>query len=360
MKNKYIFLSFFLFPFFCLFLSHAHGEDRAKPQEESAEKKLILLNWSEYLDPEVLQEFKNKTGITVTEVYYETDEIRNEMLVNAEGKGYDLVLSNGTSIATFAQKGWLSPIAKSEIANLRFVDDKWRDSFPDAGKYGTPFLWGTLGIAYRSDKLPKPVTSWMALFKPDPALKNKILMIKDSRDMVGMALKALGYSVNSTDMNELDEAKKLLFAQKPFVKSYSIYSLTENSALVKGEALISMMYNGDALALQEFNPTIKFVLPEEGGNIWCDYFVVMNSSKKKEWSHQFLNFIHEPAIMARLAQFAYFATTNKEAEKLLPENFLSDQIIYPSQESLLKSESYKHLPPRITKKVNTIFNAVIQ
>ncbi|OKY74384.1 MAG: hypothetical protein BM485_14065 [Desulfobulbaceae bacterium DB1] len=347
-----------LFFLFCFLMPFFSGACRAEAQTDE-EKKLILLNWSDYIDPEILAEFKKRTGITVSEVYYETDEMRNEMLVNADGKGYDLVLSNGSSIASFVARGWLVPINEKEIDNLRFIDRRWREAFPEAEKYGVPYLWGTLGIGYRSDRLAEPVTSWMDLFRPDPALKNKILMIKDSRDLVGMALKALGHSANSIDPGQLDQAGELLLAQKPFVKSYSLYSLTEDSALVQGEALISMMYNGDALALREFNPAIRFVLPREGGNLWCDYFVLLRSSTKGQWARQFLNFIHEPTVMARLARFAYFATTNKEAEKLLPKEFLTDPVIYPSRESLLKSESYAQLPPRVTKKVNTIFNDVI-
>ncbi|MFZ5765055.1 MAG: polyamine ABC transporter substrate-binding protein [Thermodesulfobacteriota bacterium] len=324
------------------------------------DRKLVILNWSDYLDPEVLAEFTRKTGIRVNEVYFETDELRNEMLVTAGGKGFDLILASGISIAAYAGRGWLSPLAEEEIPNLRFVDKKWREAFPAASRFGVPYLWGTLGIAYRADLLSEPVTSWMALFRPTADLKGKVLMYKDSRDMMGMALKALGHSANSTDPAALDAAKTLLLAQKPFVRSYSFYALTEDADLVTGKAAISMMYNGDALTLKEFNPTIAFVVPNEGGNLWCDYFVLSTSSDKHELAVQFLNFIHEPAVMARLARFASFATTNTAAEKLLPADFLTDPVIYPPPTILARSESYVPLPPRVMKRINTIFNTVIR
>jgi spermidine/putrescine transport system substrate-binding protein len=185
-------------------------------------------------------------------------------------------------------------------------------------------------------------------------------MIKDSRDLLGMALKSLGYSANSTSQAELDSAKKLLLAQKPFVNSYSYIALNEKASLVTGEALMAMVYNGDALMIQEHEPAIKFVQPEEGGNLWCDYFLVLDSSPKKDLAYTFLNYIHEPEVMAKLAQFAYYATTNIAAEKILPEDFLSDPIIYPPKQVLEKSETYSTLPPRTTKKYNAIFNLVIQ
>ncbi|MBU0909394.1 MAG: spermidine/putrescine ABC transporter substrate-binding protein [Proteobacteria bacterium] len=335
------------------------GIGTASATEES-ENQLQLLNWSEYFDPEVLAEFKEKFGITVTETYYETDEIRNEILFSTNGTGYDLILSNGSSIASYARHGWLAPIVEKDIPNLRHVSRKWRTSFPESEKYGVPFLWGTLGIAYRTDRTTKPVTSWLDLFKPEEAVQGKIIMIKDSRDLVGMALKALGYSVNSTDNRELEEAKQLLLAQKPAVKTYSYVTLGENSSMVSGDAFMSMIYNGDALVLQQHDKKIDFVLPREGCMLWCDFFVIPASSKKKELACKFLNFIHEPAIMARLAQFASYATTNTAAEKLLPREFRDDHNIYPTKEILEKSETYTDLPPRVAKKYNDIFNLVIQ
>jgi spermidine/putrescine transport system substrate-binding protein len=322
--------------------------------------KLVILNWSEYLDPEVIADFEKETGATVTEIYYETDEMRNDMLVQSNGAGYDLVVSNGTNVGKYAKRGWLTPVTEVNIPNLKLVDGRWRNAFPATAEYAVPFMWGTLGIAYRSDKVKSPVTSWLDLFEPADELRGKIVMIKDSRDLVGMALKAVGASVNTMNKEELNAAKDLLLKQKPFVLDYSYVSLSEDATLVTGEAWMAMVYNGDALMLQEHEPAIAFVQPKEGGNLWCDYFLVMKSSKRKALAYRFLEYIHRPEIMARLAQFAYYATTNSAAEKLLPAEFLADPIIYPNKEVLEKSETYDVLAPRTKKKYNSIFNLIIQ
>lgn len=243
--------------------------------------RLVLLNWSEYLDPEVLEEFEEKFGIGITEVYFETDEIRNDMMVSSDGQGYDLVVTSGVDVRNYAGRGWLAPISEAQVPNLKHVNPKWRNAFVEANKYAVPFLWGTLGIAYRSDRITRPVTSWMDLFKPHEDLKGKIIMIKDSRDLIGSALKGLGYSANSTVKEELDSAKKILLSQKSFVKSYSYVSLSEKSSLVTGDAHMAMIYNGDALMLQEHEPSITYVLPREGSILWCDFFLVLQTSKKK-------------------------------------------------------------------------------
>ena len=327
---------------------------------EPAANQLTLLNWAEYLDPEVLAEFQQRYGITVTESYFETDEMRNEIMFSTNGAGFDLVLTNGSAIASYVRRNWLAPISGKDLPNLRYASPRWRASFPEAATYGVPFLWGTLGIAYRTDKVSRPVTSWLDLFRPEESLKGKILMIKDSRDLIGMALKSLGYSANSTANQELDEAKQLLLAQKAYVKTYSYITLGKNSSLVTGDAHMAMIYNGDALVLQEHDPAIAFVQPREGSSLWCDFFVIPSSSTKKDLAYKFLNFIHEPAVMARLARFASYATTNTAAEKLLPPEFKEDHNIYPDAQVLEKSEAYTDLPPRVAKKYNDIFNLIIQ
>lgn len=199
----------------------------------------------------------------------------------------------------------------------------------------------------------------MDLLQPIKELHGKVSMIGDSADMIGTALKAMGYSLNSTDAQELKEAEALLQAQAPAVKTYRYLSLNEDSALLTGEVVMSMMYNGDALMLQEYSDNIAFVLPEEGGNIWADYLSVLSSSSKKAEAKRFINFLNEPEIAARLAQHVYYATPNRTAEALLPASFKDNPVIYPSGEALENSEPYRRLPPRTQKNRAAIFSRIV-
>ena len=166
------------------------------------------------------------------------------------------------------------------------------------------------------------------------------------------ALKALGYSLNSNDRKKLAEAEELLRQQKPYVHSYSYVSLTEESALVSGEVWATVIYSGDALLLREQNENITYVLPEEGGNIWVDYLTVTQSSGNKELAMKFINFLNEPQIAARIAEFVYYATPNKAAEQYLPDEYFADPVIYPSQAELDRSEFHAPLAPRAQKYTN--------
>jgi len=322
---------------------------------ESPPRELVLLNWSEYLDPELVEKFEQLHNVKVREVYFENDDLRDELLLDTDGMGYDLAVVNGIMVDTYRKRGWLAVATENKISNLKHVDEYWLKSFDGAEGYAVPYFWGTLGIAYRADLVQTPPGSWMDLYKPNEQLRGKIAMVESQRDALGMALKALGYSANSIDSRQIREAMELLLTQKPYVKSYSYLVLDENSALVSGDVVMAMIFSGDALMLKEHHDEIQYVVPREGGNIWVDYLVVLQGSKNKDLAYAFINFLNEPNHAAQLAEFVYYASPNKAAEKLLPADFLEDPVIYPSEEVLSRSEAYTPLPFRATKTRNTNF-----
>ena len=326
----------------------------------SKPRELVFLNWSEYMDSELVREFEQQFNAKIKFIYFEADEMRDTMMLENDGEGYDLAIVDGIKIDRYRNQGWLAPLDISAIPNFKHINVRWSTAFAAAEGYGVPYFWGTLGIAYRADLVPEKITRWMQLFKPAESLRGKIVMLKDSIDMLGIALKALGYSLNSTDPKAMAEAEALLMAQKPFVKRYSYVSLSEQSGLVTGEIAAAMIYSGDALMIREHHPEIISVLPEEGGSLWVDYIVIPAASNNKDLSHAFINFINEPENAARLAQYVYYPTPNKAAEILLPKEFLQNPNIYPPQSVIDRSEFSKELPPRALKQRNTIFTRVLQ
>lgn len=322
---------------------------------QSPQGELALLNWSEYLDPELVEKFEQQHNIKLRQTYFESDDLRDEMLLETNGMGYDLAIVNGIMIEPYVKRGWLAAATLEEIPNLKHVDDYWLEAFNGVRGYAVPYLWGTLGIAYRADLVETPPKSWMDLFKPAEQLRGKLAMVDSQRDALGMALKALGYSANSADSRQIRQAMELLLAQRPYVKTYTYLVLDEASALVKGDVAMAMLYSGDALMLQEHHDEIQYIVPREGGNIWADYLVVLQGSKNKEMARAFIDFLNEPEHAAQLAEFVYYATPNKAAQKLLPSEFLEDPVIYPSPEVLSRSEAYKPLPPRAMRTRNTNF-----
>lgn len=319
---------------------------------------LILLNWADYMDPELVIRFEQKFNARVKDIYYESDDHRDSMLTEADGKGFDLVMVNGLRLDLYRRRGWLAPLNEKEIPNLVHISPKWLDAFNARGS-AVPYFWGTLGVGYRKDLVPEEIRSWHQFFQPDPALSGKITMIKNARDIVGMALKALGYSANSEDSGQLAKAERLLKAQRPHVQTYTYVDLDEHSPLLTGKVVAALMYSGDALMVREYDSNIAYVVPQEGSNLWVDYLVVLSSSPNQALARAFINFLNEPGNAAQLAQHVHYATPNRAAEALLPEAFRADSVIYPDASVLDRSEFYHSLSPRVIRKYNRIKDLLV-
>ncbi len=315
---------------------------------------LIILNWSDYLDPALVSEFESRYDVQVKEVYYETDDERTQMLLDNNAAGYDLILSSGVDLEAYIKLGWIAPMRPELIPNLKHIDPKWRQAFAGASDHAVPYFWGTVGIIYRSDRLKKPITSWLQLYRPDPELQGYVGMIDSGRDLLSMALKALGHPLNSTDPAHLAAAKTLLQQLQPHVRSYKYLLLDENSEMLSGDILASMIYSGDALMLQEHSDDLTYVTPTEGTNLWVDYFTLGAKGSQPELAHQFLNFINEPENAAQQSEFVYYATPNLAAEALLPQSIRDNPVIYPDDATLSRSEFYRQFDIQGIQRRNAI------
>lgn len=322
----------------------------------TASTELVFLTWSEHIDPAVVKQFEKRFQCKVQMRYFDNKDQRDSMLLDTQATGYDVILASDLVLKGYNKIGWLAPLTQAQVPNMRYIDRKWIDDTDSANGFAIPYLWGTVGIAYRPDLLQYDITSWQQLFRPAPILHQKIIMLDDSNALIGIALKTLGHSINTTDNNQLIEAQQLLFNQKLDVKAYDTVNLDENSALVTGDIYVAMIYNGGAIALQDINPNIKFVLPEEGSVIWIDFLTVSANSRQKKLAYEFINFLNEPHNAAKNALYTHYPTPNQAAEKLLPDAFIKNAAVYPNAKVISKSEIQKNVPPRIQKIRNTIFS----
>jgi len=323
------------------------------------ENKLVFLNWPAYIHPQIISSFEKKFGVDVLEIHYETDELKEEMLLTNDAKGFDVMVGSGISMLQYVKRKWIDPISLKRIPNLKNIKKRFKKIHPTLDSYSVPYLWGTLGIGYRKDKIKDPINSWENLFRPKEILRGKIFMINDSRDTVGAALKLCGYSINSTQLDHYDRVFHLLKFQRGFVKSYSYVDLEKNSPLVTGDIWMAMMYNGDALALKTLNKNIDYIVPKEGTNLWIDYLAILSKSKNKPLAQSFINFILEPENSAQNSMFLKYATPNQAAEKHMKYEHLNNPMIYPSDKVLDISEIYRCLPATIIKKRNNIFLDIV-
>jgi len=324
-----------------------------------SKNKLVFLNWPVYIHPQIISSFEKKFGVDVHEIHYETDELKEEMLLANDAEGFDVMVGSGISMLQYVKRMWVDQIQLEDIPNLKFIKQRFKNIHPKLDTYAVPYLWGTLGIGYRKDKIKDPVNSWADLFRPKKYLRGKILMINDSRDTVGAALKLCGYSINSTQPEHYDQVFHMLKFQRGFVKSYSYVDLEDKSPLVTGDIWMAMMYNGDALALRKKNKHIHYCVPKEGSNLWIDYLAILSKSKQKTLAKQFINYLLEPKNAAQISMFLKYATPNEAAEKFMNHKHLNNPMIYPPDNVLNISEIYDSLPAAIIKKRNNIFLDIV-
>jgi spermidine/putrescine transport system substrate-binding protein len=316
-------------------------------------KELHWYNWSDYIDPAILEDFEKEYGVKVVVDLYDQNE---DMLakIQAGNSGYDLVTPSDYAVQIMAADKLLAPLDKSKLPNLKDMKPQNMDLYFDKGNvYSVPYMFGITGIAYNKSKFPTPPDSWSALFDPQQieTYKGEFSMLDDERETPGAALKYIGKSLNDTDPADLKKVEEILKTQKPFVAAYN--STDTNRKLASGEYIIAHCWSGSAMQARqglgdEFsgNPDIAFVIPKEGGMIWQDNLVVLASSPNAYTAHVFMNFLMRPDIAARNTEYIGYLTPNAAAEEqlspetqaLYKEGFAPDEETYKRLEWAVRDE----------------------
>jgi spermidine/putrescine transport system substrate-binding protein len=331
----------------------------AAPEPATPVQELVFFTWADFIDPGVVADFEREYGVRVREVHFENDEVRDRVMAETGGAGFDLLLVDGTGVEAYRRRGWIAPIDAATAPNLAHIAPRWLPAGAAGRAAAVPYVWGTLGIAYRRDLLGRELDSWMDLLRPEPDLAGRILMSSDSLDLVGMVLKALGHSMNSTDPQALAAARDLLLEQAPAVHRYGALAVDEGSELLGPDVVAGMTFNGDAAALMEHNTSVVYVVPREGGALWVDFLAVAAASEQKALATAFIDYLNRPEVAARNAQGIYYATPNRAAEALLPAAFRADPLVYPDADTLARCEPYRRLTPEAQRTRAQIVSQVV-
>ncbi|MGN7175319.1 spermidine/putrescine ABC transporter substrate-binding protein [Paenibacillus sp. FSL R5-0490] len=313
---------------------------------------LTIFNWGDYIDADLVDKFEQETGI---KVIYETFDSNEAMMTKIEqgGTAYDIAVPSEYAIEKMKEDDLLLPVDHSKIPNLKYIDPRFMDlPFDPENEYSIPYFWGTVGILYNTDILgDKKITSWNDLW--DPELKNQILLIDGAREVMGMGLNSLHYSLNDKDKGHLMEAKEKLDRLTPNIKAIvgdEIRMLMEND-----EAGIGVVWSGTAQELMWEKDNLEYVVPEEGSNLWFDNMVIPKTAKNPEAAHQFMNFILDPENAAQNTEYVGYSTPNKEALKYMDKETISDERFYPDEEMTARLEVYENLGKRMLAYYNELF-----
>ena len=311
----------------------------SKPSKEV----LNIYNVGDYIDEDLLDKFEEETGIEIVYETFETNEIMYQKVRNG-GSKYDLIVPSDYMVSKMINEGLLQKIDYKNIPNYKNIDEEFLNPVYDpTSEYSVPYFWGTFGILYNTTMVDEEVDSWDILW--NEKYKDNLLMLDSVRDTMGIALMKLGYSVNTTNEKELNEARDLLIKQKPLVLAYA--NDDGKDRLLGEEAAMGIVYSGDAITLMDQNENLAYAMPKNGTNRWIDSMCIPISAENKDYAEMFINFMLDPENALTNIDYVGYSTPNKAAFELLDDEVKEDPVAYPPQEYLDKCEYFIDLGAKI-------------
>lgn len=307
---------------------------------------LRIYNWSDYIDPQLLEQFTKETGIKVTYDTFDSNEVLETKVLQG-GTGYDIVVPSNHNVPRYIAAGAIQPLDKTKLAGLDKLSAETvahMSPFDPDGKFVVPYMQGTIGIGYNIDAIRRrlgneTIDSWAVVFDPAHLAKLKdcgVYFLDASEDMYAVALNYLGKPPNSTSLADYEAATALLLKARPYVKKF--HSSEYIDALANGDICVAIGYSGDVLqaktraAEAKNGVKLAYVVPKEGSEIWFDVFVVPADAPNPDAAHKFIAFMLRPEVIAKASNYTQYANANAAATPLVDPAIRNDPNIYPSAE----------------------------
>ena len=301
--------------------------------------EISFYNYGENIDDETIKEFEKKYNIKVNEVFVDDNEAMYQELTSGKIQ-YDVAVPGDYMVERLISEGRLEELDKQNIPNwTELLPSNLNRSFDPGNVYSLPYMNGTIGIVYNTELISEDINSWSDMW--NPKYRDEIFVLDSQRDAIGMALKYLGYSLNSTDEIELEEAKAALIEQKQLGTIYGADNVKD--LMISGERAIAMIWSGEGLTLADEYDNLKYIVPKEGANFWIDSLVIPKGTKNKEAAEIFINFLCEKDSAYRIAEEIGYTTPHEGAMMEQDEDVRNNPGAYMPEEVMDKCESYKYL-----------------
>lgn len=321
-------------------------------------RKLVVCNWGEYICDsdedgffDIIKKFEEETGIEVEYLTAESNETLYSMMKTG-GVNYDVIFPSDYMVQKMIHEGMIEKLNFDNIPNVSNIMDRFKNPYYDPeNEYTVPYFWGTVGIIYNTKLVSGNITSWDDLWSDQ--YPNMILMFNNPRDAFAIALNKLGYSMNTTNRDEIIAAAEELKKQK------FIYVMDEFFELMPSEgAAIAPYYAGDYLDVYQSNEDLAFVRPESGTNIFNDVMCVPAGSENKDLAEEFINFMLRADVAKCNTEYLGYSTPNSAAFEILDEDLKENQIAYPS-EIPENWEYFELLPEEINSLMNELWVDIV-
>lgn len=333
--------------------------------EKFKDRKITLnvYNWGEYISNgsegslDVIRAFELLTGIKVNYTNYATNEDMYAKFKAGSTSVYDIVIPSDYMIGKMIDENMIEKLDFNNIPNFKYIDEAYKNpDFDPQNEYSVPYTWGTVGIIYNTKYVTEEEAStWDILW--NEKYSGEILMFSNSKDAFAIALAKLGYSMNTTNEDEIRAAADLLRKQKPLVQTYVMDQIFDKMQLE--EAWIAPYYAGDAMTMIDNNPNLAFAFPKESSNIFIDSICIPKGSKNKEAAEAFINFLCEIEVMTANCEYICYSTPSSEARKCLSPEMRESKIAYPDVEIIERFESFVNLPKETNELVIRLWSDIL-
>lgn len=316
------------------------GDGDGTCEVDQTDGELNLYNWSDYIDPDLIAAFEEEYGVDVVETFYDSNET---MLAQIQaGVVYDLIVPSDYMVAIMIEEGLLMELQADALPNLSNLGSEFVGMpYDPDGTYSVAYQWGTTGLGVNLSVVGEDFTpSWSLAFDPEAtaAYPGGVSLLNDARETVGAALKYLGYSLNETSEDALQEAADLIAAAN--VTTFDSDQYPDN--LVNGEVSVSHGYSGNFFTAfdESENPdNWAYVIPQEGATLWTDTMAIPADADHPCTAHTFINFLLDAENGAQLTNWTFYASPNEAAEEFIDPEILEDPAIYPDDETFALLEA---------------------
>ncbi len=321
-----------------------------------------VFNWGEYISDtyedgmlDVNSEFEKLTGIKVNYVTYESNEDMYPKIKNG-GASYDIIIPSDYMIERMIAEEMLLKVDVNALPNYKYIAEEYKNMYFDPeNEYSVPYNVGMVGLIYNTKMVEERPKSWTALW--DERYAGKILMIDNPRDAFAVAQKILGYSLNSTDEKELSDVAQLLVEQKPLLQGYVMDEIFNK--MESGEAAMVPYYVGDFVLMQQVNPDLDFVYPEEGVNIFVDSICIPKCAQNYDAALKYINFMLDPEIAMSNAFYIGYATPNTGVlEHPDYAEMRENKYLYPTGDEMPDVEYFHNLPQETLLMFSDLWNEI--
>jgi spermidine/putrescine transport system substrate-binding protein len=318
------------------------GSSSTNAEAGASSDTLYIFTWANYTDTSLADAFTELTGIKVVIDIFDSNETMLTKMQAGGGSAYSIIYPSDYMVSEMISLGLLQELDPTRIQGLENLLDKWIDpAYDSKNAHSIPFSWGTTGLLYNREAVPGTPTDWSYLWENQQALSGQISMLDDMRETLGAVLKGLGYSYNSTDPAQLEEAYNKLLELKPHLASFKSSGFEDE--ILGGDLNVVMSYSSDAIPITLEDERMEYIIPASGSSLWTDTMAIPVSAPNVEAAYQWLNFILDPAVSKAAVERLFFATPNKAAYELLPDELKANNDLYPPQDILAKCEGIQSI-----------------